>query len=479
MTDASELAMVVMELERRKSARFGQYFTADGPYARDKYPKHMEFFSSGAMFKERLFMAANRVGKSEGGAYEVTCHLTGRYPDWWTGRRFAEPVEVWACGTTSETTRDIVQTKLFGPADRVGQWTGGMMPPNLIVKHSRRPHGLPNSLESVWIKHVSGGTSVVGLKTYEQGRKSFEGTAKHVIWCDEEPPADCYTEMLYRTLTTQGIVLVTFTPLQGMSEVVMGFLEPTEEAAAHKHYIQAGWRDVPHLSETDKAALIATTPPYQIKARTEGEPVLGSGAIYPINEDDLIVPTRAIPDTWRKVYGMDVGWNRTAAIFAAQDPSTGGFELYAEHYVGQGEPASHALAIKAHGAWMKGVIDPASVASSQKDGEKLIEVYRKPELGLNLYVAENTVEAGLMAVWNLMITGRLKVQAHLANWLREFRKYHRDEKGKIVKANDHLMDATRYLVVSGTPFLSIPPQPKRTHFAPHAQTSGPMAWAGN
>lgn len=457
MPATEELALIVAELERRQSSKFGQYFPDSGAFPRTDYPKHLEFFSAGARFKERLFMAANRVGKSEGGAYELTCHLTGRYPHWWTGRRFDGPVEAWACGTNSETARDIVQTKLFGPADKIGEWSGGMVPPNLVAKFTRRQHGLSNSLESVWVKHVSGGLSVVGLKTYEQGRKSFEGTAKHVIWCDEEPPADCYTEMLYRTLTTKGIVMTTFTPLQGMSDVVTGFLEPSEAAQAHKWYVQAGWKDVPHLSADDKAALIATTPPYQIKARTEGEPVLGAGAIYPVAEEQILVPTRAVPDTWRRVYGMDVGWNRTAAIWAAQDPGSGALELYDEHYMGQGEPASHATAIKARGAWIRGVIDPASIAAGQKDGERLIEIYRGPELGLQLVPAENAVEAGLMAVWNLLITGRLRVQAHLSNWLSEFRKYHRDEKGKIVKANDHLMDATRYLVVSGMPYLSLKP----------------------
>lgn len=460
-TSTEELAAVIAELERRQSCKFGQYFTDSGPYPRAKYPKHLAFFDAGLRFKERLFMAANRVGKSEGGAFEVTCHLTGRYPTWWTGRRFDGPVEVWACGTTSETTRDIVQTKLFGAADQVGVWAGGMVPPNLITKHTRRPHGLPNSLESVWIKHVSGGVSMVGLKTYEQGRKSFEGTAKHVIWCDEEPPADCYTEMLYRTLTTQGIVLTTFTPLQGMSEVVTGFLEPTEEARAHKHYIQAGWQDVPHLSEGDKAALMATTPPYQIKARTEGEPVLGSGAIYPLAEETIKVPTRVIPESWRRVYGMDVGWNRTAVIWAAQDPGSHAIELYDEHYMGQGEPASHAAAIKARGDWIQGVIDPASKGRSQKDGEQLIATYRF-DLGLRIQPAQNAVEAGILEVWNLMITGRLRVQQHLTNWFSEFRKYHRDEQGKIVKANDHLMDATRYLVVSGDPYWTVKPQPTVT-----------------
>ena len=160
----------------------------------------------------------------------------------------------------------------------------GMVPGHLIVS-TISSRGLPGALEGGVIRHVSGGNSLLGLKTYEQGRQSFEGTSKDVIWCDEEPPADCYTEMLYRTVTTKGIVMVTFTPLQGMSEVVKGFLEPESDIAADfKTFIQAGWKDVPHLDAEEQRALMATTPPYQIAARTEGEPSLGSGAIYPIAE---------------------------------------------------------------------------------------------------------------------------------------------------------------------------------------------------
>src|ERR1043165_8006113 len=119
-TEQRELAELEGEIERRSSARFRQFFPDAGPFARDKYAKHLEFFAAGARFKERLFMAANRVGKSEAGAYEVTCHLTGQYPAWWTGRRFDHPVEVWASGTNSQTTRDIVQAKLLGSVHAPG-----------------------------------------------------------------------------------------------------------------------------------------------------------------------------------------------------------------------------------------------------------------------------------------------------------------------------------------------------------------------
>jgi len=72
------------------------------------------------------------------------------------------------------------------------------------------------------------------------------------------------------------------------------------------------------------------------------------------------------------------------------------------------------------------------------------------------------VEAGIKEVWNLLVSGRLKVMEDLGNWLREFRKYHRDDKGagKIVKRYDHLMDATRYLMVSGRPYMDTKPKPR-------------------
>lgn len=443
------------EVERRLGQKFYTYFPDDGPFRRELYPKQMEFFAAGAEFPERLFCAANRVGKSESGAFETTCHLTGLYPWWWEGRRFTHPVEWWACGTTSETTRDIVQAKLFGSHDKPGT---GMIPSHLILESTRRPHGLPGSIESAYIRHVSGGKSLIGLKTYEQGRKSFEGTAKHGVWDDEEPPMDVYQEQLLRTLTTNGIMLVTFTPLQGMSEVVTGFIEPSEDAREVKMYVQAGWDDVPHLTEADKKRVLATMLPYQIAARTKGEPSLGAGAIYPIPEDDIKVAPFFVPNTWPRGYGLDVGWNRTAAGFFTQDIGSGIYYLYDEHYMSAGEPASHAMGIRARGEYLVGVIDPAANGRSQIDGRRLIDVYRG--LGLNLEPADNAVEAGLMTVWQLMISGRFKVFSTCENWFREFRKYHRDEKGNIVKVSDHHLDQTRYFLHSGREHMKVAPQKK-------------------
>jgi terminase large subunit-like protein len=232
--------------------------------------------------------------------------------------------------------------------------------------------------------------------------------------------------------------------------------------------VQAGWKDVPHLDGEERRKLIANTPPYQIKARTEGEPALGAGAIYPIDESEITVPDRAVPEQWPRAFGMDVGWNRTAVVWGARDPGSGVIYLYSEHYQGQGEPASHAQAIRGRGDWIPGVIDPACLGSSQTDGRTLMQLYGR--LGLHLTPAENAVEAGITEVWNLLVSGRLKVMESLSNWLREFRRYHRDDKGsgKIVKRDDHLMDATRYLIISGRQRMCTKPQPRprREHYVP-------------
>ncbi len=217
--------------------------------------------------------------------------------------------------------------------------------------------------------------------------------------------------------------------------------------AITKWVTQSAWTDAPHLSPEAQQALISSYPPHERDARTKGIPQLGAGAIYPVPETDIVVAPFQIPYYWKSVYGLDVGWNRTAAIWASYDSENDVAYLTSEHYRGQAEPPIHAEAIKARGLWIPGVIDPASRGRAQKDGEALLSAYR--ELGLRLQPANNAVEAGIYEVWTRLSTGRLKVFSTLANWLAEYRIYRRNEKGAVIKEGDHLMDATRYVCLSG------------------------------
>ncbi len=197
-------------------------------YARALYPKHLEFFRAGAKYRERCFMAANKVSKTlGGGGYETACHLTGLYPPWWEGRRFENPTRVWAAGKTNETTRDIIQATLLGEVAHRGQrkvMSGTGVVPGALLGDPSWKQGVQDLVDTIKVRHVSGGWSVLGLKAYNQGRGSFEGTAQHVIWLDEEPPMDVYGECLIRTATTNGIIMLTFTPLEGLSTVVLQFM---------------------------------------------------------------------------------------------------------------------------------------------------------------------------------------------------------------------------------------------------------------
>ena len=237
-----ELLALIEELNRRgKLNKLATYFPATGPLRRELYKRHMRFFAlggrhepgpecppdcKGAPHRERLFMAANRVGKTESaGGYELTCHLTGRYPAWWPGLRFTHPIDSWAAGTTKTGVRDILQLKLLGTAD-IGRREligTGLIPGRDIVRVTPW-HGVPGLAETVVVKSVFGGESVLAMKAYEQGRKSFEGTNKHVVLLDEECPLDIYVEAFTRTMTCNGHVLATFTPLQGLTPLILEFL---------------------------------------------------------------------------------------------------------------------------------------------------------------------------------------------------------------------------------------------------------------
>lgn len=217
-----------LEEQIRRFGRFDSLFPDEGVFRRELYPKHLEFFAAGKAYRERCFMAANRVGKTVAGGYEVAAHLTGQYPHWWEGRVFRRPVRVWVAGDTNETTRDILQLELcgeiaYGSGGRKTVDGSGLIKRDTIGEISWKT-GVQNLIDTVQIRHKSGGFSKLSFKSYDQGRRVFQGTAKEIIWLDEEAPQDVYGECLVRTATTRGVVLTTFTPLLGISEVVQSFL---------------------------------------------------------------------------------------------------------------------------------------------------------------------------------------------------------------------------------------------------------------
>lgn len=441
-----------------------KWFSDDSEYSIQELPKHEAFFAAGAIYPERLFMAANRSGKSVCGCYEDSCHATGVYPSWWTGKRFDHPVDIWAVGPDAVTVRDTLQRELLGA---VGEEGTGMLPAHVLGKATGK-QGVVGAVDKIRIKHVSGGWSTISFKNYKQDLQAFMGTAIHVVHLDEECPIEIWNECNIRTATTDGIMYATFTPLNGYSRMVINFCkkadylmgakplvasdvtddEDSEElvgAYKRKAVVQAGWDDAPWLTTEIKARLLEDTPEHLRDARSRGIPSMEGGSVFTTPLERVLVEPFTIPDNWPRMYGLDVGWNVTAAVWAALDPNTGIIYLYDEHYQGEQFPQHHAHAIKMRGDWIRGVIDPAAKGRSQRDGLQLMRDYK--ELGLKLLPADNSLEAGLHKMNELLSTGRLRMFSTLRNIQKEYMLYKRKLNGSIdPHCDDHALDCARYII---------------------------------
>lgn len=449
MTDLAKLAPLLAKLNRQVA---GAKLKTYAPYGWQK-----EFHAAGADNSERMLMAANRVGKTMSAGCEVAYHLTGDYPEWWEGRRFEKPVLVWTGSPTNETSKDIVQNELLGGlGEKLG--TGWIPRARLVGQPTTRQAGVKGVVDSFNVRHATGGLSSCILKTYEQGWQKWQGTAPHVVWLDEEPDDYMiYSEAQTRILSSRGIILVTFTPLLGVTDLVQHF----QEGGDGIYLKGATWDDAPHLADEDKARLSAAYRDHERDARTKGVPMMGEGAVFPVPDEQIKVQPFQIPDHWAHIKGCDFGIDHPAAgahIAWDRDEDV----IYVTGcYRKANETAPY------HAAWLnKGnsripVAWPHDGMNREKSGGKtLAQAYR--ELGVNMLPKSarykrapnetqdkggpQPVEPIVNEILDRMLTGKFKVFANCNEWFEEKRSYHRKD-GLIVARRDDILKATFYAVM--------------------------------
>ena len=390
-------------------------------------------------------MAGNQLGKTLGGGFEAAMHATGLYPADWKGRRFDKPTVGWAAGVTGETTRDNPQRVLMG---RAGSHGTGAIPKEAILE-ATSARGVPDLLDSVKVRHTSGGTSLIAFKSYEKGREKWQGETLDWVWFDEEPDEDIYTEGLTRTNATGGMVWMTFTPLLGMSNVVKRFLL---EKSPDRHVTTMTIDDAEHYTPEERARIVAGYPEHEREARAKGIPTLGSGRVFPVTEESIREPQPKIERHWARIAGLDIGWDHpTAAVWIAWDKDSDTVHIYDAYRAKEQTPVVHAAALNARGKWIPVAWPHDGLQHDKGSGVTIAQQYRNN--GANLLMdkatfpdGSNGVEAGIMDMLDRMKTGRFKVAAHLNEWWEEFRLYHRKD-GQIVKEGDDLMSATRYALM--------------------------------
>ena len=428
----------------------------------DPYPYQLKFHKTGAEANQRLLMAANRIGKSYWGSMELAYHLTGLYPEWWEGKRYGQPIVAWAGGVSNETTRDIVQFELLGSPDDPEAFGSGTVPKNYIIKTERKP-GVPNAKSVALIKHVSGGNSSLFFKAYEMGVEKWQGRSVDCIWLDEEPSRDIYSQAVTRTLDRKGMVYMTFTPEQGMTETVASFMNNLQTGQS---LTNATWDDASetvmslkgqkgHLDEGVMQQILSSYSPHEREMRRYGRPSIGSGLIFPIQEEKLMIDPMPMQDHWPRIAAIDFGWDHpTAVVWGAIDTEEEVFYGYDCYRMSKASPTVHSQTIRTRPHIIPIAYPHDGNRRDSMGNPGLADQYRN--LGCNMLLEHftnppalgenkggNSIEEGLMAMLQAMENDKFKVFSTLSDWFEEFRMYHR-KGGKVVPIRDDIMSATRY-----------------------------------
>lgn len=457
----------------RRNYRAKDFFTP--------YEKQVAFCDMGMFKRERLLMAGNQTGKTEIGAFECACHLTGEYPDWWLGRRWDRPTKAWASGITGLSTRDVVQKKLCGEPGVESKFGTGMIPREAFVGKPSLARGVSDAYDKIIVRHKSGGDSVLMFKTYEQGRQKWQGDTLDFVWFDEEPPQEIYSEGLAR-LAEGGMTYMTFTPLLGMSEVVMSFIEQQADGsvmctANDKGLVMMTIDDVTHFSNEEKQRRVAGYKSYEREARAKGIPVLGSGRIFQVSEEMIDEEALAnYPPHWVWLWGIDFGIDHPfAAVLMAWDRDADIIHLVHTVRMKDAMVMQHAAAMKNFG-WVKVAWPQDGTQRDRGDLKPLADKYKAQGLRMceghaTFPDGSNSTEAGITEMDERFKTGKLKVAKHLSDWHEEFRLYHRKD-GLIVKVRDDLLSATRIAVMARRHATIRIPKPS-------ARASGPQMAIGH
>lgn len=447
---AAELGKAILLVQQHKAANRLEFYK---PYDWQK-----EFYKAGTDNKQRMLMAANRVGKTASQAAEVAYHLTGLYPDWWEGIRFTHATKIWCLGVSGEQLRDVIVKELLGTYMGDGKFDGSGLILQHLITQVTPAMGTPRLPRDVTVAHTSGRSSTVSFKSYTQGQHVLMGSSQDYIWIDEEPTdPSIYPQCLTRTATGNGgkggYLVGTLTPENGMTELVSQFMDTPVKGQYLKNVT---WADAPHLDKDTQEQLLAAIPEYQRDMRSKGIPVLGEGMIFPISEESIACEPFEIPRHFKRLAAVDFGITHpTTCVWTAYNPDNDTIYVY-DAYKKEGEvPAIHASVIKSRGKHIP-VIYPHDGDNTEKgSGKTLAEMYTENGvLMIGRFTnpdGTNYVEPALMEMLERFRTGRLQVFSNLKPWFEEFRRYHR-KKGKIHKEFDDLMDATRYSAISVTRF---------------------------
>jgi len=432
------------------------------------YKTQLAFFAAGSSgIHQRLLYGGNQTGKTLCCAAEVAWHLTGDYPTWWRGKRFTKPIRAWVAGESTTLVRDTLQAQLCG-RDELGTGTVAL---ESFAKKPVMVAGGTGAIDTIFVTHMTDGkidgVSALSFKSFEMRREKLQSETLDLVWVDERPTEEVYSELLARTSATDGHLLVSFTPIgEGAAGgVTYKFLsEPSADRAAFR----ITGDEAKHITPERREELAGNYSDAERESRLEGIPQLGTGPIFPLERLPAITrgfDSDQLPSWARWCVGIDFGFaGGFAAVLIAWAHDTGDLWVIDSFQMTQSSALYHVQRIH---SMTKGLRIPVAWphdgnVHDKGSGVALAKQYKDftanmlPKHATNYGTNDYKVEPGLQEIRELMFVAKLHIAPHNQELLEQMRHYHRDEDFRIVKARDHLIDALRYAVMmrrSGKPRL--------------------------
>lgn len=434
------------------------------------FPHQRAFFNTGT--DRRGILAANRIGKTVSTCYETAYHLTGLYPDWWTGRRFDRPITAMVAGEGWSQVALVLQNELLGTPDvklRDSIGTGAIPRDNIIIDTMR---GDGANCIGIEIRHRSGGNSYLLFANYTQEVRQLQGFKLNLAVFDEQPPDDFFSEIVTRTATTQGMVLCSFTPLKGLNGLVSKFWNKEEGY----DYVRVSWDDVPEYDPWGEPFLLKSTRqqlerdylPHEREARMQGKPIMGKGAVFQIRNWPLYkvgeIDFRSMPNIQR-VIALDLGLvnDKTVISLMYWEPYERTAYLHRQILVQGIEEAvptqyiNHLLRPEVFGTPIVLPADGNTPGRYTMSAHSIRELFESYELNVVDKAIMNPPDSegrvtnhrsyGINMMRQMLEVGSLMVNENCTEFLREAQNYYVDTQGRFSDPDD-CIDSCRYALLA-------------------------------
>jgi phage terminase large subunit-like protein len=157
--------------------------------------------------KNKAIFGGNRSGKTENGAAYVIARCE-------EAKKQGKSLSIW-CATWADVSIPVQQAKIRK-----------FLPSNVLYAKFSEQRGFSNRL-IIYADQIT-----IRFKTYDQGRESFQGTDKDIVWHDEEAPEDIVKECKAMLIDRNGEPIRTMTPLNGITytydEIVLNEINDPE-----------------------------------------------------------------------------------------------------------------------------------------------------------------------------------------------------------------------------------------------------------